>query len=483
MKCGKIKQKQRIKYISSITLSIICTVILSAPSNVSAAPKEAQYASLNYDVVYVRCPRGLEPVNMKDQDSVLNWNGVNDLWLSAANNVYHQPGCDLVLHHSDPDYNGLAAGDPGREEVLVNCDETATDSAICSVVDPNVSFDGRYVVYSKFTDTREFVNDFGVLQLSGVGGHSYMRLYPDGDGPGGTFASRVDGDTHPYNAPAFVYMYDLVNKVEVRISPDDKHFAGRAYPGRDEEWTTNVPVMDTGPFFMSDGRIGFTSNRASGEGLFQLFAMETDGSNIELIGHRAMGDQLHPFTLKDGRVAYTNDDGMLQKVANNNFSLFTVNPDGSDPFILAGKFDATKFTYHYATQLSDGDVVVTLYYNHNNMGLGTLMRFPIDPEGPDFVHVHDQLGLSSGESIPFTEAEIGEDNWMWGGSFTAFARPGEFELTEQSGSGDSQMGLYQSADEHWIHPFNDREVKAYGKFSHPAAAPDNNLLTTYTIGG
>jgi len=64
------------------------------PETASAVQQRAaQLASIDYDVVYVRCPRGKAPVSRNCTCDLLNWNGVNDLWLSAANNIYHQPGC------------------------------------------------------------------------------------------------------------------------------------------------------------------------------------------------------------------------------------------------------------------------------------------------------------------------------------------------------------------------------------------------------
>ena len=444
------------------------------------AERQAQYAALDYDVVYVRCPRGREPVIRPDGigEAMENWNGVNDVWLSAANNIHQQPGCDLVLHHSEPAYGGLPAGHPGREEVLVNCDESDASKPICTIADLNVSFDGRSIIYTKFTDTRQVVADEGFSGDGGIGStrhkQSYMRLFPDGDGPSGVFGQRIPSPIKAYDAPALIYRYDLQSRSESLVSPPATHFAGRAHPGKDSEWHSNIPVMDTGPFFMADGRIGFTSNRASGFYQFQLFAMSQDGSNLELLGHRAMGQQLHPATLKDGRVTYTSQDVMLQKVDNNNYSLFTINADGSDPFILAGKQDPTAFSYHYATQLSDGDVIVTLYYNHNNGGMGSLLRFPIDPPGPDFMHLEGGLD----NTVPFLK-----EGWRSGVGLIPFARVGQFVLTPQARWGDAQALPYDSIADYWLHPSDGRTVSMSGKFTHPAAAPDNDLLVTYTIGG
>ncbi len=449
---------------------------LSLPETASAAQHQARFAEIDYDVVYVRCPRGKEPVLRPTSGApqqLLNWNGVNDLWLSANNNVYHQPGCDLVLHDSS-----MTPGDPAAETVLVDCNEDDTSSPVCSVVDPNVSFDGRYVVYTKFIDTRTFVTDLGILQLGGIGRQSFMKLDPEGKlGSNKNYFAVMDHvNFKPYDAPALIFMYDLLTGENVQVSPDNKMFAGRAHPGKDEEWSSNIPVMDTGPFFMPDGRIGFTSNREQGFGMFQLFAMDLDGKNMEVLSHRAMANQLHPASLMDGRIVYTNFDRMLQRVTNNNFSLFEINPDGSAPFIFAGKNDATSWSYHYFTQLSDGDIVVTLYYNHQQTGLGALERFPVDPPGADFVH-RTKFGAEVGDELATLP-----DTWKPGNGLVPFARPGQFRLTPQASAGDTQMRPYAPA-EYFVHPVGNRIVTMSGRFTHPAAAPGNDLLTTYAIGG
>ncbi len=444
--------------------------------NSTKSAHAAQFANINYNIVYIRCPRGREPVLRPTNSGtfpLLNWNGVNDLWLSASNNTYHQPGCDLVLHHSN-----FPPGDPDAEQVLVNCDENDTSNPICSVVDPNVSFDGRYVVYSKFTDTRTFVTDLGIRELSVTAFQAFMKLFPNGDGGSNNnyFARWYYGGLKPYTEPALIFIYDLQTGVESQVSPNSSMFAGRAHPNKPIEWSSNVPVMDTGPFFMPDGRIGFTSNRQEGFAMFQLFAMDRDGNNMEVLSHRAMKNQLHPVSLMDGRIVYTNFDRMLQRTSNNNFSLFEINPDGSAPFIFAGKNDSTEWSYHYFTQLSDGDIVTTLYYNHQQTGLGSFERFPVDPPGPDFVH-RTRINNQAGEVLTTLP-----NTWKMGTGLLPFARPEQFRLTPLVSAGDTQTRPYDSS-EYFTHPVDGRTVTMTGRFSHPAAAPDNDLLATYTIGG
>jgi len=455
---------------------------LFIPAAYSAEPtRVAKFAAPDYDVVYVRCPRAKEPAIIGGQ-ALFNWNGVNDMWLSASNNMYHQPGCDLMLHHSAQDYEGLPQGDPGREEVLVNCNENDTASPVCTIADPNISFDGKRIVYAKFTDTRTFISGSGMNgdggKMSGTG-HSQSSVIKTESG----VIQRGGRGIGIYDAPTLIFEYDIETKTEKQVSSAPQHFAGRAHPERDIEWHSNFPVMDTGPVYMHDGRIGFTSNRADGFSKFQLFVMDSDGSNLELLGHRAMAQQLHPLVLTDGRIAYTSQDTMLNKSSNNEYSLFTINPDGGFPFILAGKQDSSMFSYHYTTQLSDGDVVVAQYYNHNNGGMASLLRFPIDPEGADFIH----QGYDPNSS------------WQMGNSMLPFARVNQFLLTPQASRGDGPQRMYQNADDYWLHPsrsgigkmisngletaYTDKPlVKMSGRYTHPAAAPNNDLLVAYTIG-
>ncbi len=484
------------------------------PSTDALAAKEAKYADQPYDVVYVRCPRGLDNVVIPDAsgNTLMNWNGVNDIWVSATNNIYQLPGCDLVLHKGTQaiPVTVKPLGDPSREVVLVDCDETLNTGSICSVLDPFVSNDGRSIYYSKIEDTRSFIADYGINGAEGYlgtkHGQSFMDLYADLNDPksGGVFANRHKVSIMPFASPICIYRFDLDTGSSKKISPEcdvaepkKGMFSGRAYAHTDAagnpEWRSAVPVMDTGPFVLPDGRIGFTSNRENGFSRFQLFTMEADGKNLSLIGHRAMAHQLHGYPLSDGRIMYTSYDRMLQKTTTNNFSLFTVNPDGGDPFILAGENDPTFFSYHYATQLSNGDIVAAIYYNKNNAGLGTLLRFPIDPAGADFVHLADSF--ETPQAFAFDPSV-----WIAGNRLFPFSRKDQYILTEQGSSGDRQRIEYESPLDFWIHPnrvaggrtiqingssytVDRKEIRMQGRFSMPAAAPGNDLLATYAFGG
>jgi hypothetical protein len=442
--------KDRLFKMTMIGFSIF--VLAMCAHNVRAG-RVMQYAQLSYAVVYVRCPRGQEPVNWMGAKSLLNWNGVNDMWLSASNNIYQQPGCDLVLHHPDQ-----------TEEILVGCANS------CTVADPAVSLDGSKIAFTYFPDTSSFVSNYGI-QMTNAGPYpdhnqSYVDL------PSGT---RKSSGMLPYVGGSFILEYDLQTNVVSRVSPPSEPYGAHAYPGKPFGWTPTIPIMDTSPVYLPGGRVAFVSNRASGTLRFELFS--TNGTDLDFLGHRAMNQQLHPILSPGGKIIYTSFDIIGQKGSNNQYSPFTINTDGSFPFILAGKFDATHVSYHYTTVLSDGSVVVTLYYNHNNGGMGTLLRFPIDPPGPDFYN-------------PVVT--------QWEPGVEGFLKPGQYTLTPGSDAGDSPAKFYTDPADYWIHPqrqtgrfltingapypTDDPEIQHNGRFTHPAAGPGNDLLVTYTIG-
>src|SRR5690349_20338065 len=93
-------------------------------------------APIDYDIVYVRQPR------YGDHQ--------NTLWPEVFHPARIDPGADLMLLHPD-----------GSEELLVEGGNGA-------VTDPFVSFDGEWVYYSYFPDTRdEAINNQRDLPYAG----------------------------------------------------------------------------------------------------------------------------------------------------------------------------------------------------------------------------------------------------------------------------------------------------------------------------
>ncbi len=235
-----------------------------------------------------------------------------------------------------------------------------------SVMDPYLSYDARSVVFTYFPNVRNVNTQRGL---------------------NGTYALSFDG--------ADIYRIDLVTRVVTRLTFQE--FTPNTGNGANfncAQSQTNCPrvgVFNTGPAFLPDGRIVFTSTRDNfvpnkmtngGQRAMQLYVMDGDGKNVEPIGFLNVSSAMHPYVLKDGRIAFTSWENMGAK-DDRVFPLWAIWPDGTrfEPF---SGFGDGPFAHHFMTQMSDGSVVVCRYYNLNNNGFGELYQFPIDGTGkPD----------------------------------------------------------------------------------------------------
>src|SRR5262249_46062073 len=108
--------------------------------------------------------------------------------------------------------------------------------------------------------------------------------------------------------------------------------------------------------------------------VLQLFTMDGDGGNVECTGHLNLGGALHPTILKDGRLMFSSfeSQGLRSGLS---WGIWSIHPDGTNwgPVLRAFRTN----TYHFQTQLSDGSLVVEEYYEHNNFGFGTYLKFPV----------------------------------------------------------------------------------------------------------
>lgn len=369
----------------------------------------------DYDIVYVRVPR-------KGDDVVSKWPEI-------AHPVSMDAGGDLMLLHPD-----------GSEEVLV-------EGGAGSVTDPMLSFDGEWVFFSRFLD----------MKIEWAGKHP-----------------RAGADIYKLHLKT----REIVRLTHQRFTPN----AGAADWSSDfvspEEGKTRIEygVFNMGPCPLPNGRIVFTSNRdgfrpPKHDGpTLQLFVMDDDGSNVELIGHLNIGMALHPLTLKDGRIVFSTleSQGFRSDIL---WGLWSIRPDGTGwaPVVSAFDTGTAPNAFHFQAQLSDGSIVAEEYYNLNNSGFGAYLKVPptvpekIAPFGPAWVGDSRNVPLRFGRfynakpknyRLPFTP--YGAE------SFTRFANNGE-------GPADpSKVG--------------DESSPAVGKFTHPSAAPDNGLLTVYTPG-
>ncbi|HKB40084.1 MAG TPA: hypothetical protein VKD72_26850, partial [Gemmataceae bacterium] len=371
----------------------------------------------DYDIVYVRAPRFVPGRGGKQRPSA---------WPEIAHPTNIDPGYDLMLLHPD-----------GKEELLV-------EGGKGSVTDPFVAFDGQWVYYAYYHDPAQ-----------SAGSDIYKIHVP---------TRKVVRLTHQEYTP---------NTAAVAPASQESGAPRRAQQGK-------VAVYNLGPCPVPGGKVVFTSTR---DGVkpprgyprqaHQLFVMDEDGANVEKIGHLNVAGALHPVILADGRVMFSSleSQGVHGSIA---WGIWSIHPDGTnwEPIISAlhgggGADDA----FHFQTQLSDGTLVVELYYNQNTQGFGTYFKLP--PRAPDGV---PRFGSAYNPAVQAREHgwDIPELFMRGRGTFRMPFQPYGLEvLTHFTHGSDFPAPL---SDE------KDPKSPRVGKLTHPCGAPDNHLLTVWTPG-
>ena len=360
----------------------------------------------DYDIVYVRTPR---KNNLPHSSR----------WPDASLPMNVDAGGDLMLLHPD-----------GSEERLV-------EGGKGSVTDPHVSFDGEWVFYAKFED------------LSDRKGQS--------------------------GAPADIYKIHVKSRKVVRLThqeftPNTGAAKWATDPRTPEPGKTTqpYPICNLGPCPLPGGKVMFTSNRNGFEmprgnnmGFnvpFQLFVMDGDGSNVEMIGHLNIASALHPVPLKDGRVMFSTleDQGFRDDL---DWGIWSIHPDGTNWGPIVSAFGGSAF--HFQTQLSDESIVVEFYYGGKNEGFGTFVKVPA--RAPDGYAAFGPGYRNDPRNQPHI-ADIGQRGFRPYGMqwLTRFAHGGDWPaLSSVPGKDDSPR---------------------MGRVTQPSGAPDNHLLCTYSPG-
>lgn len=403
----------RLKYYVFAIFALFVWIFFSGPRSTSTTTSAQMLPPITYDIVYVRAPRFGD--------------NTNTIWPEVTTPLLPEPNADLMLLHPN-----------GSEEVLF---AAGTNGA---VVDPYVSYDAKSVLFAYYPNVRNNLN-----------------------------TQRAGRDRGLSREGADIYRVELASRKVTRLTNQD--FTPNTGNNANFDCTrsqTNCPqigVFNTGPAPLPDGRIVFTSTRDnfvpskmfnSAQRVMQLYVMDGDGKNVQNIGHLNLASAMHPFVLKDGRVAFTSWENMGTR-DDRAFTLWTIWPDGSrfEPF---SGFGDTHFAHHFMTQLSNGDITVCRYYNFNTNGFGELYRFPVAPDSaalfqpipPDNADVTDiplkRIGYT--RLTPFTDAE----------DFPAPCKVGD--------------PVYPPV------PCANGNNSRVGKFTLPSAAPDNELLVVYTRG-
>ena len=360
----------------------------------------------DYPIVYVRMPRTRADGRAK--------------FAEVGDPRSMEPGSPLMLLQPD-----------GSEEVLVPVSEKE------SIADPAVAFDGQWVYYTKLHD---------------AAGHQ------------GADICKIHVPTRK-----------VVQLTQQKFTPN----TGVA------EWSkSQLPswgVYNLGPCPLPGGRVAFVSDRnafkAANPGYapsalaLQLFVMNDDGSNVECIGHLNLGMALHPVVLKDGRIMFSSLESQGLR-SHHLWGVWSIHPDGSQWGPLLSAFEignGTADSTHFQTQLSDGTIVAESYYNLNNFGFGTYLKFPVSvPEG--------YANFGPGYKPHERNAKVRHGRQSDGRAIHIqfpFSPHGLESLTPFVLKGDWPS---QPTDP------KDNDSPRLGKFTHPAAAPDNHLLTAYSAG-
>jgi len=375
------------------------------------APQASVWAAVNYDIVYVRQAR----YGSTD----------NTTWPEVSHPAQLDPGADLVLLHTN-----------GVQELLVS-------GGNGGVTDPCLSFDAQWCYYAYYPDLRDSALNFDRFVL-------------------------------PYSG-ADIYRINLTTRQIARLTAQEftpNTGAGKwdyADPSSISSLGTTLGygILNFGPCPLPGGKVAFVSNRngfVPPKGLtaptLQLFVMDDDGENVTQIAPMNIGSALHPVMLQDGRIMYSSYETEGLRDARN-WGLWTIWPDGRFWQPLVGAFQRGQ-AFHFATQLSNGDVVVDDYYNMDNNGFGELFRLPSAPASgqPAFYSAFQT-------NAPALDQTVGS------GSHSPFTFPfqprGMYALTPFTHPRDEAA------------PLGANGVRV-GKFTHPSAAPNNDLLVVWSPG-
>ncbi|GGZ96815.1 hypothetical protein GCM10008090_01320 [Arenicella chitinivorans] len=350
----------------------------------------------------------------------------NTTWPEVFHPGRLDPGADLVLLRTN-----------GTEEILIDCE-------VCSVTDPFVSFDGQWVFYSLFHDLTQLNSQRSDLPRLGA---DIYRI---------NLASRqIEQLTHGEFTPNTGNgNWDERNPLDPASS-----FNRLGYG-----------ILNLGPMPLPGNKLVFTSNRNGfvptkgfSTPTMQMFVMDLDGANVHAIAPMTIGSALHPTILNDGRIMFSSyeSQGIRDRRL---WGVWTIDPDGRNwaPFVSAM---TSPNAYHFFTQVSSGEVVVEQYYNLNNNGFGALFALPASPPNPNQPAFGSPFPNLNPGILQTVNAAHGQTTFR-----DSFTPQGYYALTPMTHPGDSAA------------PEDPNGGPRVGKFTHPSAAPHNDLLVAWTPG-
>lgn len=437
----------------------VSVTLIAAMSGVAAWALPETARADEVPIVYSRCPRGHGPFAVTGslvkngvtttQTITLDRGEVVDALPDTANTVRNFVApCDLVYRD-----------EKGTEKILYSCIDKSTPEDACAALDASVSFDAKTVAFSVFRGP-----------LSRIHGTGSGRVFDD--------AAENTQSTITVELPS-----SRLNTKEAQIVLVDVA-TGRLTPLPHPPESINF-----GPTWTSDGRIVFSSNRRDAYATMplcdnnpprsiQLYSMDPDGRNLEIVTPHAISE-LHPIQLSDGRIASSSWQvfGMLAYRHGNSFAgcgttpnffhAYVYSPDGANENALYGQhlddpaysenFE-TKDATHFFGQTSDGRVWTAEYYRGNNLGIGSIVGFPIPSTG--------QEGPNA------TEAAAAK--------VSTYRVPGQVRLAHWTTSFDA--GSRKMPDPPMTIPGYKAPLDKAGKLGHPSGLPGNKLMVSWGVG-
>ncbi|MDI9603150.1 MAG: NPCBM/NEW2 domain-containing protein [Acidobacteriota bacterium] len=156
------------------------------------------------------------------------------------------------------------------------------------------------------------------------------------------------------------------------------------------EQLTFGPKNDCEPFYLPDGRIGFTSDRpehfvmcGGDRHAPLLFSMAADGSDIQQLSHNVFND-FNPSMLGDGRILYSRWEYNERSVTSLH-NPFTMNPDGSMVAPYYGNATIRPNVVMFPREVPGSGKVMALFTAHHGQTHGAvgLIDGRVDVDGPE----------------------------------------------------------------------------------------------------
>ncbi|UQA60472.1 MYXO-CTERM sorting domain-containing protein [Polyangium aurulentum] len=412
-------------------------------------------------IVYSRCPRGQPfsatgPVVKNGVTTMVTTTIPNGDLLEALPEVARPTDafvapCDLVYRDAQ-----------GSERVLYECTQSSTTDNACAALDAAVSFDAKTIAFSVFR---------GPLQRL-RGAANGLDLDPAAENKDYFYVDLPGFHIYPTESRIVLVDVDTGKLTELPFPPGTQNF---------------------GPAWLSNGRIAFSSSArreiyapmplcSNNSGYtIQLYAMDADGRNVELVSPHSRASELHPLQLTDGRVALSSwqNFGLLSYrhgnvwagcgTTANFFHIYVQNPDGAnalalygqhlgDPHLDEGYLYATHMAAHFLGQTSDGRIWTGEYYRGNNLGLGSIVGFRSPPPGQEGLTVQEAAASKT----------------------SAYRAPDQVRLAPWASPADQDSN--QTPEPPLYVPGYADPIKFVGKLGHPSGLPGNRMLLTWGIG-